>query len=77
MRVTSKGQITIPIEIREKIGIEPGLSEVEFRLVGDVIQVRKVHATSDKGRLVLERLLAVPYDGPSTDELMALTRKET
>lgn len=30
MRVTSKGQVTIPKEIRDKLGIGPG-SEVEFR----------------------------------------------
>ena len=29
MRVTEKGQVTIPKEIREHLGIEPG-SEVEF-----------------------------------------------
>jgi AbrB family looped-hinge helix DNA binding protein len=29
MRVTSKGQVTIPKEIRDKLGIGPG-SEVEF-----------------------------------------------
>ncbi|MCV0394110.1 MAG: AbrB/MazE/SpoVT family DNA-binding domain-containing protein [Rhizobiaceae bacterium] len=29
MRVTSKGQVTIPKEIRDHLGIEPG-SEVEF-----------------------------------------------
>ncbi|MEX0406245.1 AbrB/MazE/SpoVT family DNA-binding domain-containing protein [Aquibium sp. LZ166] len=29
MRVTSKGQVTIPKEIREQLGIQPG-SEVEF-----------------------------------------------
>lgn len=29
MRVTSKGQVTIPKEIRDQLGIQPG-SEVEF-----------------------------------------------
>jgi len=76
MRVTSKGQITIPVAIRERIGIEPGVSEVEFRLVGNVIHVVKV-ASTGRGAAVLERLRAVAYDGPSTDELMALTRKGT
>lgn len=36
MRVTTKGQVTIPKEIRDKLGIEPG-SEVEFVVSGDVV----------------------------------------
>ncbi|MHB1467814.1 MAG: AbrB/MazE/SpoVT family DNA-binding domain-containing protein, partial [Solirubrobacteraceae bacterium] len=31
MRVTQKGQVTIPLEVRRTLGIEPG-SEVEFEL---------------------------------------------
>jgi AbrB family looped-hinge helix DNA binding protein len=76
VRVTSKGQVTIPIEIREQVGIEPGVSEVEFSVVGKVVQLRKVASSTGKGRAVLERLMAAAYDGPSTDALMALTRKE-
>ncbi|ODT07503.1 MAG: sporulation regulator [Mesorhizobium sp. SCN 65-20] len=36
MRVTTKGQVTIPKEIRDRLGIEPG-SEVEFVVSGDVV----------------------------------------
>lgn len=36
MRVTTKGQVTIPKEIRDKLGIEPG-SEVEFVVSADVV----------------------------------------
>lgn len=31
MRVTSKGQVTIPQEVRESMGIRPSESEVEFK----------------------------------------------
>ncbi len=75
MRVTSKGQVTIPIAIREKLGIGPE-SEVSFELVGEVIHVRKVGERPGRGRRIVGRLLEVGYDGPSTDELMALTRGE-
>ena len=34
MRITSKGQVTIPIEIREKLGLLPN-TEVEFEVVGN------------------------------------------
>lgn len=75
MRVTTKGQVTIPIEIRQQLDIGPDC-EIEFEVVGNVVQLRKVSANEERGRRVLARLLATPYAGPSTDELMALTRGE-
>jgi AbrB family looped-hinge helix DNA binding protein len=38
--VTRKGQVTIPKEIRDKIGILPG-SEVKFEIEGDKCILRK------------------------------------
>lgn len=38
MRVTEKGQVTIPKPIRDKLGIVPG-SEVQFVDVGDVVRL--------------------------------------
>lgn len=73
MRVTSKGQVTIPIEMRKQLDIGPD-TEVEFELVDNVIHLRKVAGSGGRGRRVLDRLLATPYGGPSTEELMALTR---
>ena len=75
MRVTSKGQVTIPIEIRQQLDIGPE-SEVEFELVGNVVHLRKVRGNEERGRRVLDRLLATPYTGPTTEELLALTRGE-
>lgn len=39
--VTSKGQVTIPKELREKFGIEPGV-QVDFVAATDGIRLRKV-----------------------------------
>jgi AbrB family looped-hinge helix DNA binding protein len=75
MRVTSKGQVTIPIDIRNQLEIGPD-TEVEFEVVGNVVQLRKVPGSPGRGQRVLERLLAAPYSGPSTEQLMALTRGE-
>jgi AbrB family looped-hinge helix DNA binding protein len=75
MRVTSKGQVTIPIEIRQRFGIDEE-TEVEFQVVGDVVQLRKISSGPARGRRVVGRLLEAPYVGPSTDELLALTRGE-
>ncbi|MCG6114638.1 MAG: AbrB/MazE/SpoVT family DNA-binding domain-containing protein [Mesorhizobium sp.] len=40
MRVTSKGQVTIPKHIRDRLGIEPG-SEVEFVETDEVVVLEK------------------------------------
>lgn len=37
--VTSKGQVTIPKELRQVLGIRQG-SRIEFRLVGDHVEMR-------------------------------------
>ena len=36
MRITSKGQVTIPIEIREKMGFLPE-TEVKFKIAGNTV----------------------------------------
>lgn len=41
--VTSKGQVTIPKELRQQLGIRQG-SRIEFTLVGDHVEMR-VHST--------------------------------
>jgi AbrB family looped-hinge helix DNA binding protein len=37
--VTSKGQVTIPKELRQRLGIRQG-SRIEFLLVGDHVEMR-------------------------------------
>ncbi len=75
MRVTEKGQVTIPKEFRDKLGMLPG-SRVDFLLVDDHLVVRKVAAGSGRGRRIVERLWGSAGPGMSTDEIMALTRSD-
>lgn len=74
MRITSKGQVTIPVEIRKAAGFLPQ-TEVQFELRGNVVIIRK--APSQKGgrgdRLV-EKLKGTATSGLSTDEILELTR---
>ena len=44
MRITSKGQVTIPQAIREAAGLMPD-TEVEFRLDGGVVTIAKATRT--------------------------------
>ena len=72
MRVTSKGQVTIPQAIREKLGITPS-SEIDFVVQGDsVVLVKK-----EGGDTPFKRLRGVATVKMSTDEIMALTRDTT
>jgi len=75
MRVTSKGQVTIPRDVRKRLGITPG-SEVDFQL--DEKGVRLVRARTSKGKEIarLMRGGATATIRMSTDEIMALTRGE-
>ena len=70
--VTSKGQVTIPKPVRDRLGIGPG-STVEFRLAADGrVTLTKAGARPAKSRFAALRGRA--GKGPSTEEIMALTR---
>lgn len=70
--VTSKGQVTIPKPVRERLGIKPG-NAVEFELAPDGrVVLLKVGARRPRSRF--ERLRGRAGKGLSTDEIMALTR---
>jgi AbrB family looped-hinge helix DNA binding protein len=76
MRVTSKGQVTIPIEVREKLGILPN-TEVEFEVHGKTARLVKVPGKRAKGRgaNVVARLRGTADVKMSTDQILALTRR--
>ena len=74
MRITSKGQVTIPQEIREKLGLLPH-TEVIFEIEGAAVRIRKVgKREAGRGRRLVERLRGRAGIRMSTDEIMALTR---
>ena len=75
MQVTSKGQVTIPQEIRLRLGLLPH-TRVEFELAGDHARIRKAGEGS-RGGLALGALRGAGDVRMSTDEIMALTRGET
>jgi AbrB family looped-hinge helix DNA binding protein len=76
MRITSKGQVTIPQAIRRQCGLLPH-SEVEFRVEEGRVILEKTSQAPSRGEEALQRLrqarLATPL---STDELLVLTRGE-
>jgi AbrB family looped-hinge helix DNA binding protein len=74
VRVTSKGQVTIPQDVRRRLGIEPG-SEVDFEIDDDV--VRLVRKPAGSGAALVKKMRGRRRVSMSTDELMALTRGES
>ena len=72
MRVTEKGQVTIPKELRDELGITEG-TEVVFEHAGDALVLRKVPG-AQRGRRLSRRMRGRGDVALSTDEIMALTR---
>ena len=71
MRVTSKGQVTIPQNIREKLGIFPA-TEIDF-----IEEQGRVYLVKIKGKTETQRfkkLRGVATIKMTTDQIMALTR---
>ena len=76
MRITTKGQVTIPVEIREKLGLLPN-SEVEFEIVGQAVRMRKIRRVREAGRRgksIVQRLRGRGSVRMTTDAILALTR---
>ena len=77
MRITIKGQVTIPQDIRDYAGFQPG-TDVDF-VIGDDGVVRVVatgRTGSDDGLTdAIARLRGSADTGLSTDQIMALTRE--
>ena len=73
MRVNKNGQVTIPKELREELGIGAG-SEVCFERSKDAILIRKVSSGPSRGPRLVERLRGRGDMVMTTDEILALTR---
>ena len=71
MRVTQKGQVTIPLEVRRALGIGPG-SDVAFELDGRGARliVDREHAADE-----VARMRGAGDVELTTDEILALTRR--
>ena len=79
MRITVKGQVTIPQTVRDVAGLQPG-TEVDF-IIGDDGVVRVVPAGQGVGHkamrldAVIDGLTGSADSRLSTNEIMALTRE--
>jgi AbrB family looped-hinge helix DNA binding protein len=75
VRITSKGQVTIPQQVRRELGLEPG-DEVTIVVRDGAATIVPTQGPSGRGRRIVNALLGRGDVELSTDEIMALTRGE-
>ncbi|MGN2390399.1 AbrB/MazE/SpoVT family DNA-binding domain-containing protein [Pelomicrobium sp. G1] len=77
VRITSKGQVTIPQAIREKAGLLPA-TEVEFEYVRGKVILKPAGKRKSRGQSAVERLRGSAtnraWKGKTTDQIMAFLR---
>ena len=77
MRITSKGQVTIPARIREQAGLLPNTEvEIAYEGRGKVVLFRskKKSKRLTRGERLVQHLTGKGDVSMTTDEIMALTR---
>lgn len=75
MRITSKGQVTIPQHIREAAGLHPNM-EVEFEFKDGLVYLKPADGLTRGQRLVAKLRGSMKGSGLTTDEIMDITRGE-
>ena len=73
MRVTRKGQVTIPLAVRRKVGILPD-TDVEFAVRGNTVILKKASGNGRRGTRLIQSMRGRATSGLTTDQIMALTR---
>ena len=63
--ISSKGQITVPKDVRDRLGLRPG-TVVEFELTGKGVLLRKGH----KGMRPVDRVRGILERAARTDDLI-------
>lgn len=77
MRISAKGQVTIPQEIRERLGLLPETEvEFEFEIDGEAVRIRRAAVQEARGRALIAHMQGRARGGLSTEEIMALTRSD-
>jgi len=76
MRITTKGQVTIPLDVRERAGLMPG-TDVEFQIEAGVVRLVKTPPGAGRptrGQKLVESLRGRGDFKMTTDEVVALMR---
>jgi len=74
MRITSKGQVTIPQNIREQMGFLAN-TEVEFFVSGNKVFLQKAESDEGRGKDLITCMKGKGNVTLRTDEILAMTRE--
>lgn len=74
MKLNSKGQVTIPAELRHRLGFAAG-DEVEVIDDDGILRIVRAQALT-RGEQAVRRVRGILSPGRTTDDVMALTRGE-
>lgn len=75
MKLNSKGQVTIPAELRHRLGFAEG-DEIQVIEDGDTLRIVHSEATYSRGSRIVKRLRGRASTSKTTEELMELLRGE-
>jgi AbrB family looped-hinge helix DNA binding protein len=73
MRLNSKGQVTIPADLRARHGLHEG-DEVDVIEDGNTLRIIRVKASPTRGERLVCRMRGRASTSMSTEELMELLR---
>lgn len=75
MRLNSKGQVTIPAQLRARHGLHEG-DEVEVVEDGDTLRIVRADAHQTRGQRLVRRMRGKATTTMSTDQLLGLLRED-
>lgn len=77
MKINARGQISIPSELRKKLGLKPGM-EIEMEIVAQGLLIHKKNQQDqqDKVRSLIERMSGQGDIDLSTNQILQMTRGE-
>jgi antitoxin PrlF len=74
MRITSKGQVTIPQNVREQMGFLAN-TEVKFFVSGDKVFLQRAENDEGRGKDLINCMKGRATKALRTDEILAMTRE--
>lgn len=75
MRLNSKGQVTIPADLRARHGLHEG-DEVDVVEDGDTLRITRVPGSASHGERLIRSIRGRASTTMTTDQLLALLRGE-
>ena len=74
IKIDSNGQLTIPVDIREQLGLLPN-TELQLEVMEDTLQIRKPRPLS-RGKQLIAAIRGKATNHLTTNEIMQITRED-